>query len=695
MSVNLSPFAGAGAQFFTDAGTPLTGGLLYSYAAGTTTPATTYTDYAGSVANSNPIVLDAAGRVPYEIWLTAGSSYKFILKTSVGTTIGTWDNIDGVNDVAAGTAFYADAFTTTAGQTTFTLSANPGSINNLNVSLDGATLVAGDDFTWTGTTIVLSMAAYADQRLRVAYSSVAGVKAISPGSVIDNSVAVGTKLYNRINDIVNVKDFGAVGDGVTDDTAAIQAAINAASVLYFPAGTYKITSQIQTTVSNLCLIAPGATISAAFNDDGTFKSAVRLDCAATSRIEIDGLKIVYAGAAANESLYGLRIGNGTYAESVELRNVIVDGFRYYGCEVGALRQIHTNCRYLNNYHAGVSPYGGTWALVQCECTNNGNGVDNTTGYGVVGSGTDGRVFGGRFADNDRYGIDGRYSDNIVVNGAYVYNSGYVGIYAVNEDATKDAKNIKIVNSTVDMNSRASSDRGIWVGAFGSGSTASVGEVLIAGNTIKNTLGYGAFVSTGSSANPPKLIDISDNQISTTGSFGINVAGTSQAKSVIVARNQLQDANEVQVSIGEAAQIVGNTFVFTGTPSRLIYCDSARAVVQGNVANGTVTSSTTVELGASATAYDVSGNRLGSYLNGTATYDPPNLSAGASQSTSVTVNGAAVGDIASVQFSVANTGIVWRSEVTSANTITVWQTNLSGSAVDLASGTLRATARKFA
>lgn len=259
MSVNLSPFAGAGAQFFTDAGTPLTGGLLYTYAAGTTTPATTYTDSAGAVANSNPIVLDAAGRVPYEIRLTAGGSYKFILKTSVGATIGTWDNIDGVNDVAAATAFYADAFTTTAGQTTFTLSANPGSINNLNVSLDGATLVAGDDFTWAGTTIVLSMAAYAGQRLRVAYSSVAGVKAISPGSVVDASVAVGTKLYNRINDIVDVKDFGADPTGVSDSTVAFQNAISASGAyggygaVYVPNGTYKLSALVLDGVLGLTL----------------------------------------------------------------------------------------------------------------------------------------------------------------------------------------------------------------------------------------------------------------------------------------------------------------------------------------------------------------------------------------------------------------------------------------------------------
>ena len=101
MTVNLSPVAGAGWQFFTDTGTVLSGGLLYTYAAGTTTPTTTYQDSAGLVANANPVVLDSAGRVSSEVWLTSGTSYKLVLKTSVGVTIWTMDNLLGINDATA------------------------------------------------------------------------------------------------------------------------------------------------------------------------------------------------------------------------------------------------------------------------------------------------------------------------------------------------------------------------------------------------------------------------------------------------------------------------------------------------------------------------------------------------------------------------------------------------------------------
>ena len=95
MSVNLSPI-GNGQQFFDNNGVPLNGGLLYTYQAGSSTPLTTYTDINGTIANANPVVLDASGRSATEIWLTYGYFYKFVLKDSAGVTIGTYDNIYGI-----------------------------------------------------------------------------------------------------------------------------------------------------------------------------------------------------------------------------------------------------------------------------------------------------------------------------------------------------------------------------------------------------------------------------------------------------------------------------------------------------------------------------------------------------------------------------------------------------------------------
>lgn len=95
MSVNLSPI-GNGQQFFDNNGVPLSGGLLYAYQAGSSTAQATYTTINGTIANANPIVLDASGRSATEIWLTYGYFYKFVLKDSTGVTIGTYDNIYGI-----------------------------------------------------------------------------------------------------------------------------------------------------------------------------------------------------------------------------------------------------------------------------------------------------------------------------------------------------------------------------------------------------------------------------------------------------------------------------------------------------------------------------------------------------------------------------------------------------------------------
>lgn len=74
-------------------GDPCNGCLLYAYAAGTTTPQDTFTDYALGTPNANPVVLDSAGRAT--VFVDQALSYKFTLKTSAGVDIWTVDNIVG------------------------------------------------------------------------------------------------------------------------------------------------------------------------------------------------------------------------------------------------------------------------------------------------------------------------------------------------------------------------------------------------------------------------------------------------------------------------------------------------------------------------------------------------------------------------------------------------------------------------
>lgn len=83
-------------------GDPLVGGMLYTYAAGTSTPKATYRESDGLTANSNPIILDSSSYAPYGVWGTTGA-YKLVLKDADGVTIRTRDNVVGISDISADT----------------------------------------------------------------------------------------------------------------------------------------------------------------------------------------------------------------------------------------------------------------------------------------------------------------------------------------------------------------------------------------------------------------------------------------------------------------------------------------------------------------------------------------------------------------------------------------------------------------
>jgi hypothetical protein len=103
MSVLLSPI-GNGIAFLDSEGIPLVGGKIYTYQAGSSTPLDTYTDYNGTIANTNPIILGTDGRTPDEIWLTYGYNYKFIIKDANNVTIQTLDNLYGILQQAPASA---------------------------------------------------------------------------------------------------------------------------------------------------------------------------------------------------------------------------------------------------------------------------------------------------------------------------------------------------------------------------------------------------------------------------------------------------------------------------------------------------------------------------------------------------------------------------------------------------------------
>jgi hypothetical protein len=153
MAVFLSPVGGAAAQFFTNSGVILSGGKLYTYAAGTTTPKVTYTSFSGNAAHTNPIILDSAGRVPGgEIWLSV-SPYKFVLYTSTDVLIATYDNISGVGAAE----FQIQNFTGTGSQVIFTLSSASLGENFTFVYINGV-YQQKNTYTVSGTTLTFSTA---------------------------------------------------------------------------------------------------------------------------------------------------------------------------------------------------------------------------------------------------------------------------------------------------------------------------------------------------------------------------------------------------------------------------------------------------------------------------------------------------------------------------------------------------------
>jgi hypothetical protein len=274
MAVNLSPVGGVAAQFFDNSGQVLTGGKIFTYLAGTTTPAVTYTTSAGNVPWSNPIILDAAGRVSGsgEIWLTDGILYKFILQDSNDVLIATYDNINGINSNFVAFTNRQEIQTATAGQTVFNLTTmqyQPAT-NSLTVFVDGVNQYGpGAQYAYIETdadTVTFINGLHVGALVKFTTSQLNSSGGVDASQVSYDPPFIGGVITNveaKLAQYVSVIDFGAVGDGTTDDTAAIQAAIDASDLpfgktIYFPPGQYKLTAALQIVKKVQLVAEPGS-----------------------------------------------------------------------------------------------------------------------------------------------------------------------------------------------------------------------------------------------------------------------------------------------------------------------------------------------------------------------------------------------------------------------------------------------------
>ena len=362
--VALSSLGGAGWQFFDSNGTPLSGGKLYTYEAGTTTPLAAYTSNSGATPHTNPIILDSAGRVSSEIWLNSAYDYKFILATSTDITVWTKDNIPGI--------------------TNFSALSGP----------NGASLV--------------------------------GYNEGSAGAVNRNVQA-------RLQDFMTVKDFGAVGDGVTNDaaafTAACAAAMGAGATLLIPAGTYNLgawASPIITT-AKLSLVGEGigsTAIVAASPSASLFRVLYDVDIEGTTfnnftaNTSGNGGSILYNLDSTDSGISPVRVR--------------VENCKFYNCKAPInIESPHNNCLVANSlfdtivghtlrFGTSSSPAKWpTWKNTHIINNSFSNVVTTAAGQNVYGV-----LFYGTNAIIRDCVFDGVTGDGAEVGGIYATGTGY-------------------------------------------------------------------------------------------------------------------------------------------------------------------------------------------------------------------------------------------------------------------------------
>ena len=282
-TVNLAPTIGVAYQSFLNSGAPNTAGYIYTYLAGTTTPAATYTTSDGSVQNANPIQLDGSGRPSSEVWLdVTRGAYKLVITDSSGATIKTYDNIKGIPQSSG----YAPVVSTMAALRLISYAQNTSASvlgyyaasdgGGNDYAYDSADTTSGCYFTGSVSGTGLNVSAVTNGTIHVGMmisrsdtgAAVGWVTAFGSGSggtgtyTINNSATVasmammadyggkaivaadGARWKSKNQSQMTALMFGAIVGGSTDSYWPIYAGITATNDLLITDGTYRVDTMV-------------------------------------------------------------------------------------------------------------------------------------------------------------------------------------------------------------------------------------------------------------------------------------------------------------------------------------------------------------------------------------------------------------------------------------------------------------------
>lgn len=376
MSYSLSPWLKP-RFFITGTNRPLAGGLMYTYKAGTTDPAKTYSDDSGT-ENTNPIQLDSDGQC--DLFLDDAVSYRIILKNSAGVTQFDKDRIASLGSTQVQSFNSIAALRLRSGTTI----ANAAKTLGYYSAGDGG----GNSFYWDGTSTATDNA----------------------GTVIKPTAVSGAGRWLAVDtSVIKFEQFGAKGDGSTNDYTAMQAALSAASsgstIVLTPFETYKCNTGLSVPAS-VFLTGYNSTINFSashltgltFADGGGIKG-VKLVGAGNSSYNASGNAISCQGASSAAYVDAPTIlecefeGWGAYGVYLKYcNNAVIKHNRFIGIGYAAIAGL--SCSYScadYNYIDDVSPgtslnaYGIAWSRAQnslavdprsTNCSANNNTIKN-------------------------------------------------------------------------------------------------------------------------------------------------------------------------------------------------------------------------------------------------------------------------------------------------------------------------------